>query len=64
MGLEDKQGNRKFNPPSLRGVGHREPYFHDNRAKDLDDVLRNFKHQLKGELSDGELAIEAFSCSL
>lgn len=65
VGLEDKQGNRKFNPPSLRGVGHREPYFHDNRAKDLDDVLRNFRHQLKRDLSDGEVGdLKAFLRSL
>jgi YVTN family beta-propeller protein len=55
VGLVDKQGNHRFNPPSLLGVGQREPYFHDNRAATLDDVLRKTKHQLKLELSDDEV---------
>ena len=56
MGLEDKFGNRKFNPPTLRGVGHREAYFHDNRAESLEDVFRLHGHQLRDSLDEGELA--------
>lgn len=55
VGLVDKQGNRKFNPPSLRGVGQRAPYFHDNRAATLEDLLRNHDHPVERALSDEEL---------
>ena len=55
VGLEDKLGNTEFNPPSLRGVGHREPYFHDNRAATLREVFTKFRHQLPRELNDAEL---------
>jgi len=65
VGLKDKEGNDHFNPPSLRGVGQRAPYFHDNRAASLDEVLGKFKHQLKRELSDAERAdMKAFLASL
>ena len=42
---------KEFNPPSLRGVSQRAPYFHDNRAATLNDVLDRFRHGLKGEIS-------------
>jgi YVTN family beta-propeller protein len=54
VGLADKLGNKLFNPPSLRGVSQRGPYFHDNRAMSLDDVFRNHRHQLKRDLTDDE----------
>src|SRR5262249_11144077 len=44
VGLADEVGNRKFNPPSLRGVGGREPLLHDGRAERLGDVFRRVKH--------------------
>ena len=44
------------NPPSLRGVGQRGPYFHDGRAATLEDVFGNFGHQLKGELTPKQQA--------
>jgi YVTN family beta-propeller protein len=44
VGLVDKLGNHKFNPPSLRGVGHRGPYFHDNSAARLDEVFAEHGH--------------------
>lgn len=56
VGLQDQQGNNHFNPPSLRGVGQRAPYFHDNRATTLEDVFRTYGHQLDGELNDSQLA--------
>jgi len=56
VGLEDKQGNREFNPPSLIGVGQRGPYFHDNRAASLADVFHTYSHQLKHELSESDLS--------
>jgi DNA-binding beta-propeller fold protein YncE len=55
VGLHDKQGNREFNPPSLRSVSQRGPFFHDNRAATLEAVFRDVGHQLDQELSDGEL---------
>ncbi len=56
VGLDDKQGNRKFNPPTLLGVGQRGPYFHDNRAASLEAVFVEFQHQLERELSAIELS--------
>jgi cytochrome c peroxidase len=44
VGLVDQRGNRKFNPPSLRGLSHRGPYFHDNAASTLDEVFRTYGH--------------------
>lgn len=56
VGLTDKQGNTRFNPPSLRGVGQRGPYFHDGSAKSLEDVFRKHRHRLRGEPADEELS--------
>ncbi len=54
VGFVDEQGNREFNPPSLRGVSQRRPYFHDNRAGTLDDVIQKFQHQLNEPLPANE----------
>jgi YVTN family beta-propeller protein len=51
VGLADERGTTKFNPPSLRGVSQRGPYFHDNRARRLPDVLSKFHHEGGGDLS-------------
>lgn len=51
VGMSDEHGRHKFNPPSLRGVGQRDRYFHDNRAATLHSVFNKHKHQLKKELS-------------
>jgi cytochrome c peroxidase len=55
VGLRDEQGIVKFNPPSLRGVGHGVAFFHDARRKSLDDLFRLDRHQLDGELKAEEL---------
>ncbi len=55
VGIDDKQGNREFNPPTLLGVGQRGPYFHDNRAASLEEVFLKHKHQLDRDLSAAEL---------
>lgn len=55
VGLDDKRGNRHFNPPSLRAVSQRAPLFHDGRATSLEDVLVKFQHQLDEPLSNAEL---------
>ena len=51
VGLTDEFGVREFNPPSLRGVGHRHRLFHDNRAASLEQVVRGHKHQLPRPLT-------------
>ena len=54
VGLIDKTGSKKFNPPSLRGVGHRYGLFHDKRAADIEAVVTRFRHQLPRALSGDE----------
>jgi cytochrome c peroxidase len=44
VGLADELGNRRFNPPSLRGVRLREPLLHDGRAGALEDLFTRHKH--------------------
>jgi mono/diheme cytochrome c family protein len=44
VGLADEVGNRRFNPPSLRGVGRRGRFLHDGRASALEEVFRDHAH--------------------
>lgn len=55
VGLSDEVGRRRFNPPSLRGVRFQGVWFHDGRAKSLDDVFRKYEHQLPRPLGETEL---------
>jgi cytochrome c peroxidase len=55
VGLTDKLGNKLFNPPSLRGVSHRGPYFHNNSAATLDDVFQKHQHPSGAEYSEDEV---------
>ena len=55
VGLIDQVGNARFNPPSLRGVANRRSFFHDGRAKSIEEVLTKHKHQLSDELADEDL---------
>ena len=55
VGLADEVGHRQFNPPSLRGVGRREPLLHDGRAATLDEVFRRYRHPREATLSDAEV---------
>lgn len=55
VGLSDAVGNKRFNPPSLRGVGRRGTFFHDASPKSLADVFVIHKHQLDRELSASDL---------
>jgi cytochrome c peroxidase len=55
VGIPDEAGLTKFNPPSLRGVSQGGPYFHNNSALTLRDVLAVRKHQLMSELSQRQL---------
>lgn len=56
VGLKDELGQTKFNPPSLRGVSQRDALFHDNRAGNLDEVVRKFRHQLRDDLTEDDLS--------
>lgn len=51
VGLTDDLGSSEFNPPSLRGVAHRYGLFHDKRAANVGQVVRDYKHQLPRLLS-------------
>ena len=55
VGLPDEVGHRKFNPPSLRGVGDRAPYFHDGRAASLPDVFLKHRHPKESGWSTAEV---------
>jgi YVTN family beta-propeller protein len=55
VGLKDKEGNVRFNPPSLRGLSHRGPFFHDGSAKTLDEVFKERKHPGDGKYSAEEV---------
>ncbi|MCA9247302.1 MAG: hypothetical protein KDA42_09315 [Planctomycetales bacterium] len=54
VGLTDDLGTKQFNPPSLRGVGHRYGLFHDKRAANIDQVIVEFQHQLPRALGAEE----------
>jgi hypothetical protein len=54
VGITDELGRRRFNPPSLRGVSQRERLFHDNRARNLGEVIGRFGHGLDKPLRDGD----------
>jgi DNA-binding beta-propeller fold protein YncE len=56
VGLTDERGQTKFNAPSLRGVSQGRRFFHDNRARSLDDVFLEFNHPRGTVLSDDDLA--------
>jgi cytochrome c peroxidase len=68
VGLGDSEGpdrRGEFNPPSLLGVSQRAPYFHDNRATTLSDVLQRFQHGDTADLSEpSRAALLAFLESL
>jgi DNA-binding beta-propeller fold protein YncE len=55
VGFADERGLRKFNPPSLRGVGQGEYFFHDNRAATLEEVFTKYRHKVGPGLSAEEL---------
>ena len=55
VGLADEVGHRKFNPPSLRGVGDRAAFLHDGRAASLPDVFLKHRHPRKSGWSTTEV---------
>ncbi len=56
VGLKDQHGRADFNPPSLRGVRHRGPFFHDHRAASLQEVFITHKHPQEVAWPADELA--------
>jgi DNA-binding beta-propeller fold protein YncE len=56
VGLADEAGHRRFNPPSLRGVGRREPLLHDGRARTLEELFSRHGHPRNSTFSPGEIA--------
>ena len=52
----DETGNTEFNPPSLRGLGHRRRFFHDGRFESLPAIFQQGRHRLDEPLSAVELA--------
>lgn len=55
VGVHDEAGHIFFNPPSLLGVSQRGPYFHDNRASSLRDVIENHDHDGASELKQKQI---------
>jgi DNA-binding beta-propeller fold protein YncE len=49
VGFSDEKGLRKFNPPSLRGVGQGYRFLHDGRAATLDEVFRKYHHKVSDD---------------
>jgi YVTN family beta-propeller protein len=65
VGLKDSQGASEFNPPSLRGLSHRGPYLHDNRAPSVEDVFLKHGHPSDTTYSEAEIKdLAAFLRSL
>lgn len=54
VGLPDRAGLRRFNPPSLSGVSQRDRLLHDGRAASMSDVLSRFAHPNGQLLSNSE----------
>ena len=55
VGLQDRLGNRRFNPPSLLGVSQRSALFHDGRAASVRDVLMGHRHGIGQDTSQTEI---------
>jgi YVTN family beta-propeller protein len=54
VGLHDAHSLTEFNPPSLRGLSHREHLLHDNRAATLEDVFVKHGHPDSATYSDAD----------
>ena len=55
VGLRDEFELSKFNPPSLLGVSQQSVFFHDGRAKSLNEVLHKFRHQVPEDTQPEQL---------
>ena len=55
--LEDERGNRRFSPPSLKGVSQRAPvFFHSGIHRTLADVIGDSRHSGLEELDPEDVA--------
>jgi YVTN family beta-propeller protein len=54
VGLRDAHGNSQFNPPSLSGISQRDRFFHDGRARSIEDVLTRFRHPGANDLTQDD----------
>ena len=59
VGIHDEEGTTEFNPPSLRGVSQRGPWFHDGRAERLRDVLESGHHNPDERLTEEQILLLA-----
>jgi DNA-binding beta-propeller fold protein YncE len=57
VGIHDEEGVTEFNPPSLRGVSQRGPWFHDGRATHLREVLESGHHGSDTPLSEDQITL-------
>ncbi len=57
VGLMDETGSTHFNPPSLRGVSQRGPWFHDGRATTLREVLHSGHHAPESPLTPEQVSL-------
>jgi DNA-binding beta-propeller fold protein YncE len=56
VGFVDERGLRRFNPPSLRGVGQGYRFLHDNRAATLEEVFTKQHHKVGTDFPAADLA--------
>ena len=56
VGLEDELKSRRFNPPSLRGVGQRTALFHDGRSSSLEAAMLIHPLPLKDEVPESKVS--------
>lgn len=56
VGFADERGQKKFNPPSLRGVSQGYRFLHDNRAATLEEVFTRFRHKVGADMPPDQLA--------
>ena len=52
VGLADEAGQDSYNPPSLRGLPHRDRFLHDNRARSLSRALELHRPAAMKDLPD------------
>lgn len=65
VGFRDETGQQQFNPPSLRAIRFRHRFFHDGRARSLEQAIRLHAKGLGKSIGrDDILAIRAYLLSL
>ena len=58
VGILDEYGRKEFNPPSLLGVSQRNYFFHDNRAKNLEEIFLKYNHPRTGRTNENPFTAE------